>query len=377
MIMKYASQILLLSILLFLNSCITQFLPQTSEDKEIIVIEGLVTDKAGPNTIKLSKSLPLGGASAAKPLSGCIVSVTDDLSNSYLFTETTAGNYVSDSANFRGVIGRVYTLHIFTNSDNYSRKYVSYPVEMKPVPDIDSLFWEKETLKASAAGDPIQQGCSIYLNTHDPSNQAKYYRWEYIETWKFQIPFSVPNYLCWTSAVSEEINIKNTSALGEDRIERHPVKFISNESDRLKIKYSILVNQFSLNDDEFGYWEKLQNLTEKVGGLYDIIPSSIPSNIYSPDDPNEKVLGYFSVSACSSRRIFIREYFAGQADPYDHCADGTAPIGPPIPNLGVTVWIIGSIGPLDPHWILTYDKGCADCTVRGTKTPPDFWIEDK
>jgi hypothetical protein len=248
---------------------------------------------------------------------------------------------------------------------------------MKPVPVIDSLFWEKVTLEASAEGDPLQEGCSIYLNTHDPSNNTKYYRWEYTETWKFQIPFSIPNYLCWTSAVSDLINIKNTTALGDDRIERHPVKFISNESDRLKIKYSILVNQFSLNIDEYTYWEKLQNLTEHVGGLYDIIPSSISSNIYSPDDPGEKVLGYFSVSACSSKRIFIKDYFAGLSDPYANCEDAHAPMGPPVPNLGITVWIIGSHGPIDPYWILTYDKGCADCTVRGTTKAPDFWIEDK
>jgi hypothetical protein len=375
--MKHTSQILLLSILLLLNSCITQFLPQTNEDKEITVIEGLITDKAGPNTIKLSRSLPLGGASAAKPLSGCIVSVTDDLLNNYLFNETTGGTYVSDPASFQGVIGRIYTLHISTNSDNKSARFDSYPVAMKPVPAIDSLYYVKQNIKENADGDPLQQGCTIYLNTLDPANKTKFYRWEYTETWKFQIPFFIPNSICWVSANSDVINIKNTSVLGEDRIDKYPLKFISNTSDRLKIEYSILVNQFSLNDDEYNYWEKLQNISEQIGGLYDIIPSSIPSNVYNLDNPDEKVLGYFSVSACSSKRIFIKEYFAGQGDPYSNCADAKAPIGPPIPNLGVTVWIIGSHGPLDPYWILTYDKGCADCTVRGTKTPPDFWPVDK
>lgn len=169
------------------------------------------------------------------------------------------------------------------------------------------------------------------------------------------------------------INIKNTSVLGEDRIEKFPIRVVSNLSDRLQIEYSILVDQYSLNNDEYSYWEKVQNLSEQVGGLYDIIPSSIPSNIYCVDDPNQKVLGYFSVSGHSSRRIFIKEQFMGLVDLYVNCADSQAPVGPPIPNLGVTVWIIGQHGPPDTYWILTYDKGCADCTVRGSNTPPDFW----
>jgi hypothetical protein len=93
---KYISHILFLSALIVFNSCITQFITPTTEDKEIFVVEGLKTNKPGPNAIKLTKSLPPGENGIARPLSGCTVSVTDDLSNSYLFTETSAGIYVSD-----------------------------------------------------------------------------------------------------------------------------------------------------------------------------------------------------------------------------------------------------------------------------------------
>ena len=86
------SQILLVSVLLLLNSCITQFVPKTSEDKEILVVEGLITDRPGMSSVKLTKSLPLGGKSAARPLSGCIIMVSDDLGSIVNFTETLPGN---------------------------------------------------------------------------------------------------------------------------------------------------------------------------------------------------------------------------------------------------------------------------------------------
>jgi hypothetical protein len=140
------------------------------------------------------------------------------------------------------------------------------------------------------------------------------------------------------------------------------------------------VNQYSLNEDEYLYWEKLQNISEQVGGLYDIVPSAIPSNIYCLEDPTQKVLGYFSVSACSSKRIFIKDHFAGVFTPYSDktCISDTIFGNGPIAYLNTFVWVIID-HPLPPptYRVLTRTKGCYDCTVRGTNIQPDFWINDK
>ena len=375
--MKHNLQILL-SILLLFNSCITKFIPQTSENKELLVVEGLITDQPGINTIKLSKSLPLGGSSAAKPLKGCIIMISDDNNTYYSLNETVDGTYVTDPTIFRGAVGRQYTLHINTNASANNHNYESFPVEMKPVPPIDSVYYEKMTLNENN-GIISQEGCQIYLNTHDPTNLCKFYRWEYSETWEFRLPYQVTNNVCWISDNSNVINIKNASILDEDKIERYPLDFISNATDRLNFKYSILVNQYSLNEDEYLYWEKLQNISEQVGGLYDMIPATIPSNVYCLDDPNEKVLGYFSVSAVSSKRIFIKDHFAGEINLYFDCPTDTIYGHGTIPYLNTSVWVIvdQSDNPFDPLRVITDRKGCADCTVRGTKIKPDFWNGDK
>ena len=375
--MKHNLQILL-SILLLFNSCITKFIPQTSENKELLVVEGLITDQPGINTIKLSKSLPLGGSSAAKPLKGCIIMISDDNNTYYSLNETVDGTYVTDPTIFRGAVGRQYTLHINTNASANNHNYESFPVEMKPVPPIDSVYYEKMTLNENN-GIISQEGCQIYLNTHDPTNLCKFYRWEYSETWEFRLPYQVTNNVCWISDNSNVINIKNASILDEDKIERYPLDFISNATDRLNFKYSILVNQYSLNEDEYLYWEKLQNISEQVGGLYDMIPATIPSNVYCLDDPNEKVLGYFSVSAVSSKRIFIKDHFAGEIDLYFSCPFDTIYGHGTIPYLNTSYWVIidQEDNPFNPLRVITDKRGCADCTVRGTKIKPDFWNGDK
>ncbi|MFA5818560.1 MAG: DUF4249 domain-containing protein [Bacteroidales bacterium] len=377
--MKNIQQIILFSFLLLLNSCIVQFIPETDEDKELLVVEGLITDQPGANTVKLSKSLPLGRKNVAKPLKGCIVKISDDLGNNYSLKETVAGTYVSDPAKFQGIIGRWYTLHISTNTTYYNNiNYESYPMEMKPVPPIDSIYYEKKTIREKDEISQAVEGCQVYLSTHDPANNCKFYRWEYSETWEFRLPYDVPNSKCWISNNSDRINIKNTSVFEEDRINRYPLNFISNVTDRLKVKYSMLVNQYSLNEDEFLYWEKLQNISEQVGGLYDITPAAIPSNIYCLNDPNDKVLGYFSVSAISSKRIFIKDYFKGIINLYTDCISDTIVGAGPIPNLGISVWVIITINDaMPPSRVITDNRGCADCTVRGTNKEPVFWKEGK
>jgi hypothetical protein len=322
--------------------------------------------------------MPLGGNSAARPLNGCLVSVTDDLGSTVFFTETASGTYVPPSF-FHGVIGRSYTLHITANSSPKNLIYESFPMVMRPVPPIDSVYYEKRTIVESNGSDPGQEGCQIYINTHDPANLCKFYRWEYSETWEFRLPYRVTNNFCWVSDNSGVINIKNASILVENRIDRFPLDFISNATDRLNVKYSMLVNQYSLSEDEYLYWEKLQNISEQVGGLYDIIPSAIPSNVYCPDDPNAKVLGYFSVSAVSSKRIFIKDHFAGAIDLYFNCASDTIYGRGEIPHLNTSVWVIVDQldSPFNPLRVITDKKGCADCTVRGTIIRPDFWQGDK
>jgi hypothetical protein len=366
-------------VVLMLSGCISQFIPQTSEDKEILVVEGLITDQPGQSLIKLSKSKPLGGPTSARDLSGCKVYVADDLGSQFTFTETAAGTY-TPSSGFNGTVGRLYTLHISLSAAPGGTSYESLPMKMVPVPPIDSVYYEHKTISEDKELGITAEGCEVYLDTYDARNLCKYYRWEYAETWEFMLPYTVPNAKCWVSSNSDKINVKSCANLQENRIKRYPLNFVSNTSDRLRLKYSILVNQYSLSEDEYQYWDKLQSLTQQVGGLYDIIPSSIPSNVYCLNDPAEKVLGYFSVSANSSKRIFIKDNFYGIMTPYSNsvCIADTIWGNKEIQSLGTFVWVIVD-HPLPPpsYRVTTRTKGCYDCTVRGTNVPPSFWTTDK
>ena len=375
MLFKSVQLIILYLLLLITSSCIVQFIPRTNEDDEILVVEGLITDQPRTYTVRLSKSLPLWKSQYPQALKGAKVWISDDLGKTFNLKETKFGTYITDSVTFRGVVGRTYMLNITTSNAVSDINYKSAPVEMKPVPPIDSIYYEKKTYDQ---WPQTVEGCQINLDTHDPAKNCKFFRWEYSETWEFHLPYNVTNKVCWISNNSDEIFIKNTSLLGEDRIAHYPLCTITNPIDRLCIKYSILVKQYSLNEDEYCYWESLHNMSEKVGGLYDMIPANIPSNIYCVESPGEKVLGYFSVSAATTKRLFIKDTFKGVNTSYYNCISDTIFGTSPIPNLNSSVWLIVDHSNLDPpKRYITNKIGCADCRARGSAIEPSFWKEGK
>jgi hypothetical protein len=380
--MKAILSALVFTVFLIIAGCVEKFTPNLHTTQYYLVVNGLITNQPEVYTVKLSWSVTPGETTSV-PVTGCDVTVYDDLGHVYQFTESsTPGYYISDTTTFRGVIGRKYTLHIETNNATpLHHSYESEHIEMKEVPPIDSLYYEKVIIKEKTPTSGAQEGCQIYLDAYDPQGSCRFYRWDYTETWNFIIPWEgVANNLCWISENSKNINIKNTTVLSQDRIQRYPLYFISNETDRLSERYSILVNQYSISEKDYSFWEQARGLIQNNGGLYDIIPYSLAGNLICIEDPGEQVLGNFSVSAKSSKRIFIDETFGGLVNIYKDCPADTFNFANPnlIPGLNVYRWIIyechGSCGNIE---ITTNEHSCADCTTRGTKIKPDFWEDFK
>jgi hypothetical protein len=246
---------------------------------------------------------------------------------------------------------------------------------MIEVPELDSVYYRK------VMGSPGTEGCEIFLDTSAEIDECRFFRFEYDETWEFRFPFKDNNKTCWTTKHSEDISLKSTKGFVVNRIMKHPVITISDPVDRLSHKYSILVRQFSINEEEFVYWERLKNSIDQTGGLYDIIPAVVPNNLFCVEDSLKKVLGYFSVSSVSSKRIFINEKFAGSDVDYSYlkCLTDTVFTNFPdtIPGFGTALWILEDHRDQKPPWVVcTRNNGCYFCEVRGTSIKPYFWDDD-
>jgi hypothetical protein len=359
-------------LLLLVIGCSVEFIPDSEENKEQLVVEGMITDQNRINRIRLSRSLPVGKPLVRRPVKGAVVTFTDENAIVTTLKESPAGTYSTDSLSFRGRVGGSYSLTIKINNVTYETDFI----EMKPVPPVNSLYYEKEVINASSDTNYVDEGCRIYVDSYDPSGKCLFFRWDYAETWEYRIPYAVKNKVCWVTERSDEILIKNTSLYSQARVSKFPILFISNNGDRLKETYSILVNQYSLNESEFDFWERVQNISQNVGNLYDISPMAIPSNIECCEKPEEKVLGYFSVSAVTQKRLFIKDHFFGLPHFFIYCATDTLKGNLPETGLNKDYWVIEDYGDeLPPFWVITTYRECADCTTRGTSVMPPFWQE--
>jgi len=400
-------------LVLALTTCIDPYILNLDEYESLLVVDGLITDEPVPYTIKLSRTFQneealLVAVSSAK------VSVQDENGNITVFQEKDPGIYRSDSINFTGRVGGTYTLNIKTND---GLEYESDPCLMTGVPEIDSIYFafDRELINH---GTEEEEGIRIYLDASNKNEVCKYFRWEFDEVWKFQILYPVEykylgggkveikpvieNQICWKYRKSNEIIIHSTESQQTGHISRQAIKFVaSGKSDRLRRQYSIQVKQYSLSQSEYEFWNNLEQVSESGGDIFEKIPFSVIGNIHCKNREDEKVLGYFQVSAIKKRRDYITLSQLVDMDipfynypcesieygPYDlYGVNLPFPVPPEIYDevynrnirLGyVFVWPTDEIihGNQTITKFVFTTKECADCSLTGDPNKPDFWVD--
>lgn len=375
-----------------LNRCVEPFDLEVPGGSTFLVIDGLITDQAGPYTVKLSSSSDLALNEFA-PVRNADVSIQEEDGIVEFLTEQSEGEYSTAMNGIQGQPGKRYRLEITRPG---GAVYQSEWVLLKPSPTIDSVYWRFET-KETEAG--TLEGVQLYLDTHDPNNNNTFYRYEWTETWQYTVPFPASfeylgnfqtkfiqvNRSCYISQASSTISIASSSKNALDIISEHPLLYVSTETNRLTHRYSIDVTQFALNENEYTFWKGLQETSSESGSLFDTQPQSVAANVKNLSNPNEPVLGFFSASGVTSHRIFIdREELPvplGITSYTDACDLERIPFTDPfgedrILNNGqgkVFYEYYGLISPIG--WLLTPAE-CSDCTVvGGSVEKPTFWVD--
>jgi hypothetical protein len=362
--------------------------PVINAPNNYLIVEGVI-NTTDSTKIKLSRTVNLSSTITNNPVTGATLTVESDASGTYPLTELSPGNYALAGVALDNT--RKYRLRIKT-ADN--KEYLSDFVETKITPPIDSIGF---TITGA--------GLQIYANTHDPANNTRYYRFNYDETWQFHakyqsgwvaengaIAFRTPDqqvYYCFASDYSSTILLGSTAKLTQDVLYQMPVTAIVSTSEKIEMKYSILVRQYALTADAFKFWTSLKKNTEQLGSIFDAQPSQISGNIHNTANANEPVVGYISAGTVQSKRIFISYTQLPPTwltiYPHDCELDSFLYNDPKTksnrvaqylltqPPLEIPVSGIYKTGSIGPVGFTGSDEYCVDCTLRGTKTQPAFW----
>ncbi|HWA34612.1 MAG TPA: DUF4249 domain-containing protein, partial [Cyclobacteriaceae bacterium] len=351
-----------------------------------LVVDGMITNEFKQHRVSISHTLPLNTLEFS-PEQGATVSVSENGGLTIPLTETSPGIYMTPP--FAGTIGNKYSLRFQTAA---GKSYTSNAVEMKPVPPIDRIYAVYPVIQNG------EQGVQLFLDGGDGGKRTNYYRWEYEETYEIQTPFpskfvwlggneitfrlqQVNN--CWATKKSNAILSSKTTGLSADRVVGLPFRFIPSVSQELVIKYSVNVTQYALNEESYTYWQKLKEINENQGTLYDKQPGNLRGNVSAVSNSEEIVSGFFSASAVSTRRVFFtpKDFESKGFVPAEYlksCSE-SPPISVPIEKLGATLGpaqasfiIYDATGP-GPNVVLLLRKACCDCTSQGTNIRPPFW----
>jgi len=363
------------------SNCVQEFNPKPQSYENLLVIDAILTDGEDPFEVKLSRSIPLDTTGFVGETRASVSLITEE-GEQYNLMETIPGVY-----QYQGIIGaevgKSYQLKIQTQNGN---QYESEFVTMRNTPAIDSVTYKFEPRESAG-----QIGIQLYVNTHDPTNNTNYYRWEWDETWIFFTPYNSNIYwedgqilnreerinICWKFHESSAIDIASTKNLTVDRISDHPLLYVSSETDRLQTKYSVRVKQYGLSETSYNYWRELKNATENLGTLFDPQPSIVQGNYRNINDDSDLVLGYFDATTVSEQRIFVnRRDLPSFRVPnyYAQCTDSIVSRGQ-IPDMVRDLYVLveETINDFGAPVFIMSSRFCIDCTLYGTNKRPDYW----
>ncbi len=353
--------------------------PAIQVNNKFLVVEGiLIKSIDSPTVIRLSRTVKLTDSTfTSSPETGAKVFVEGNTGENFPLVEKAGGVYISNPLSLN--YSNQYRLKITTTNGN---EYMSDYVDAKQTPPVDSITWQQ------------QNDVTINVNTHDPLNNTKYYQWDFVETWQYTSTYNRTiaesngliyyvdsanqSYNCWKSDVSSDILIGSTVALSKDLVSREPITIIPQNSEKIGIRYSILVKQYGLTEAAYQYLRILKTNTETLGSIFDAQPTQLVGNIHSVTNPSEIVIGYITASSLQQQRIFISN---NQLSNWNWVYNGTdcrlISIDQNPNNFLIYNYPDTSYAPyyfISPGSIQLAKKVCVDCTLRGGTTPkPSYW----
>ncbi len=374
--------ILFACLILFMihTSCKRQFEPpELRVDYNYLVVEGVMVNSVdSPTIFLLSRTRKLTDTILNVPERNASVTIEGSDGVIFHLSESSGGNYSIDHLSLN--TSATYRLVINTSDGG---QYLSDFVEVKQTPPIDSLNYKQP-------GD-----LTIYVNTHDPLNNTKYYRWDYVETALYEAEglteIGVNNGLmyfrdstnqitkCWHITNSTDIFLGSTEALTEDIVNQFPIIIIPQNSEKVGLRYSIEVNQYAITQPAYLYFQILKKNTEQQGSIFDVQPSQLKGNIHSVNNPDEQVIGFVTASSVTRQRLSIKnEELTNwmRLDPNGLCDIIQLPTNPnnyliySYPDPAYVPWYFTAMGSI----LIVTKKQCVDCREQGgTNIKPAYW----
>lgn len=291
-------------------SCVDEIALNVDTEQRTLVVDGFVTDSLGNFTLKLSQSsvIGIGNDNILDPVPGATIQLMDTDGGVYPYAEFSDDPGVYELANFKAERGKQYLIDIVLSDGTH---YQSIPERLGPTTTIDNISYDvnEETFRNNGGELVTQNIISAKIATDISGAEAPpFLRWRVSGEYQVQeqYPMALNPRRCYVSVDLDVNDIRifdfsqvNGNALFEQVIAETEYDF------RFGEQFCFHVSQFSISEDEFNYWNSINEVIDIDGSLFDPPPGTVVGNIRNVDDPNDVAVGYFSVASVFFKRYFV------------------------------------------------------------------------
>jgi hypothetical protein len=321
---------MLSTMLCIVSGCQEYYVPDIDSQADILIVEGIIDDVPGPDSIKLSRGLPYHEGTRYPPVTGAIITVLDDQNTVEPLEERSPGIYYT-SGNFLGVTGKRYVLEIETTDGLI---YRSDTVRIMPVPGIDSMYAEYneiEFLQKNLNGDYVSirdPGMDIYFDIPAMESENGYLKFEWVASIQYMVYISFPlesvdDYRTdITSSMlgtnGPVVNVIDPSAFETQYLSANHLGFfgmsqmvpivnpVSGGTIKGRYTYGVVIFTWlqSIDENAYAFWGEVEKQISAEGKLFDPVNTQIYGNLECISDPSRVVLGYFNASSVSNYSFY-------------------------------------------------------------------------
>ncbi len=180
--------LILIITLLILDSCIDRIIYSLPEEyDQMLVVDGLITNEAGPYTVKLSKVINVNSTyPRGLPAYAKRITLFDNLGQSEILQEKGEGIYQTSANGMRGVIGNAYHIRVETHD---GQMFESIPDRIHPVGEVDSVYYQFESFQPATS--PTEYGYRIFIDAHNIPGDNDYVRWRFSGTFASHVDIAL------------------------------------------------------------------------------------------------------------------------------------------------------------------------------------------
>lgn len=266
----------------------------------------------------------------AKIINNASIQVNDDQGCTHLYRYDSLERYYVPNVPFVGIPGVTYQLLV----ELEGKVYQSTEQRMPLARGVDSTYFQIRELPilSQTGGESRALFMQAYTDTEIPETEEPLFiRWDILQVWVQRgIILPSSNFPGWSpvNCYVEDPFIGDQLVLYDGR-EVAPGtlsgQFMAETQldDSFNTLRGFGVIHHSITEEAFDYWQKIDELSNRVGSIFETPPAAVAGNIVNIDNPDDFALGFFEVAQVDTTGTYVTPddlgVFIGQGGNFIDC----------------------------------------------------------